>query len=141
MSCAGLLDEDDDDLGALEKRLMERQQKSRQASMAVGSGPNSPSHSTSAPSAADGAAMTPQSSLTSPNSIAKDEKRKSATPAPATTPSTAPAPATNGDETKPEEPEEVEALSEMMCSLVTNNYGETRYIGMSPSCTISSTLH
>ena len=25
--------------------------------------------------------------------------------------------------------EEVEALSEAMCSLVTNNYGETRYIG------------
>jgi hypothetical protein len=26
-------------------------------------------------------------------------------------------------------PDEVEALSEMMCSLVTNNCGETRYIG------------
>ena len=26
--------------------------------------------------------------------------------------------------------EEVEALSELMCSLVTNNCGETRYIGM-----------
>lgn len=26
--------------------------------------------------------------------------------------------------------EEVEALSDMMCSLVTNNCGETRYIGM-----------
>jgi hypothetical protein len=25
--------------------------------------------------------------------------------------------------------EEVEALSEAMCSLVTNNYGDTRYIG------------
>lgn len=32
----------------------------------------------------------------------------------------------------PEEKEhEVEALSDMMCSLVTNNCGETRYIGMS----------
>ena len=29
------------------------------------------------------------------------------------------------------EEEEVEALSDMMCSLVTNNSGETRYIGMS----------
>jgi hypothetical protein len=29
--------------------------------------------------------------------------------------------------------EEVEALSEAMCSLVTNNYGDTRYIGMSYS--------
>ncbi|KAM0241138.1 hypothetical protein ACHAPO_001940 [Fusarium lateritium] len=128
---SGLLDEDDDDLGALEKRLMERQQKSRQASMAVGSGPASPTHSASAPSAIDGAALTPQSSLTSPNSIVKDEKRKSVTPAPSAAPSTAPAANANGEEAKPEEPEEVEALSEMMCSLVTNNYGETRYIGKS----------
>jgi len=135
---SGLLDEDDDDLGALEKRLMERQEKSRQASMAVGSGPNSPSHSISVPSAADGTVMTPQSSLTSPNSIAKDEKRKSATPAPSTAPSTAPAPNANGDEAQPEEPEEVEALSEMMCSLVTNNYGETRYIGSSSGFSIFS---
>ncbi|KAL4728600.1 hypothetical protein ACLX1H_005351 [Fusarium chlamydosporum] len=136
---SGLLDEDDDDLGALEKRLLERQEKSRQASMAVGSGPNSPSHSISVPSATDGAVMTPQSSLTSPNSIPKDEKRKSATPAPSTAPSTAPAPNANGEENNnPEEPEEVEALSEMMCSLVTNNYGETRYIGSSSGFSIFS---
>lgn len=100
--------------------------------MAVVSGPNSPSHSV--PSAADGNVMTPQSSLTSPNSIAKDDKRKSTTPAPATTPSTAQAPTTNGEEANPEDQVEVEALSEMMCSLVTNNFGETRYIGkLSPS--------
>ncbi|CEI38860.1 hypothetical protein FVEN_g11259 [Fusarium venenatum] len=135
---SGLLDEDDDDLGALEKRLMERQQKSRQASMAVGSGPTSPTHSASAPSAIDGAALTPQSSLTSPNSIAKDEKRKSVTPAPSAAPPTAPAANANGEEAKPEEPEEVEALSEMMCSLVTNNYGETRYIGSSSGFSIFS---
>ncbi|OBS18045.1 hypothetical protein FPOA_09773 [Fusarium poae] len=135
---SGLLDEDDDDLGALEKRLMERQQKSRQASMAVGSGPTSPTHSTSAPSAIDGAALTPQSSLTSPNSITKDEKRKSVTPAPSTAPPTAAATNANGEEVKPEEPEEVEALSEMMCSLVTNNYGETRYIGSSSGFSIFS---
>ncbi|KAG8665750.1 hypothetical protein FPOAC2_10832 [Fusarium poae] len=135
---SGLLDEDDDDLGALEKRLMERQQKSRQASMAVGSGPTSPTHSTSAPSAIDGAALTPQSSLTSPNSITKDEKRKSVTPAPSTAPPTAAATSANGEEVKPEEPEEVEALSEMMCSLVTNNYGETRYIGSSSGFSIFS---
>lgn len=29
--------------------------------------------------------------------------------------------------------EEVEALSDMMCSLVTNNYGETRFIGEVPN--------
>ncbi|KAL9046667.1 MAG: hypothetical protein Q9214_000553 [Letrouitia sp. 1 TL-2023] len=32
--------------------------------------------------------------------------------------------------------EEVEALSDMMCSLVTNNYGESRYIGMSDTIII-----
>ena len=36
-----------------------------------------------------------------------------------------------GKETRTEE--EVEALSDMMCSLVTNNCGETRYIGISCS--------
>lgn len=122
----GLLDEDDDDLGALEKRLLERQEKSRQVSMPAASNPNSPSQSTSGPSAAaDGGEMTPQSSLTSP----KDDKRKSATPAPSIAPSTAPAPAANVEEIKQEDQEEVEALSELMCSLVTNNFGETRYIG------------
>ena len=41
-------------------------------------------------------------------------------------------PTPNGSATSPEapnEPEEVEALSDMMCSLVTNNCGESRYIG------------
>ena len=33
-------------------------------------------------------------------------------------------------EEKEETEQEVSALSEMMCSLVTNNNGETRYIGM-----------
>ena len=36
----------------------------------------------------------------------------------------------------PKEPEEVEALSDMMCSLVTNNCGETRYIGSAPTTRI-----
>ncbi|KAF9776724.1 hypothetical protein IL306_005059, partial [Fusarium sp. DS 682] len=130
---SGLLDEDDDDLGALEKRLLERQEKSRQLSMPAASNPNSPSQSTSGPSAADGGEMTPQSSLTSP----KDDKRKSATPAPSTAPSTAPAPAVNAEETKQDQ-EEVEALSELMCSLVTNNFGETRYIGSSSGFSIFS---
>ncbi|KAF5021163.1 hypothetical protein F66182_6809 [Fusarium sp. NRRL 66182] len=130
---SGLLDEEDGDLGALEKKLMERQEKSRQASMAIASNSNSPSHSISIPSAADGAEYTPQSSLTSPNSVAKDDKRKSMTPAPA--PATS---AAAGDDTNPEEQEEVQALSEMMCSLVTNNYGETRYIGSSSGFSIFS---
>lgn len=81
--------------------------------MTTTSNPTSPSQ---VPSAAEGAHSTPQSTLTSPEpgkESHKDDKRKSITPA----------------EDNQEE-EEVEALSEMMCSLVTNQCGETRYIGM-----------
>lgn len=123
---SGLMDEDDDDLGALEKKLMERNTKSRQASMAVTSTPTSPSQATSAPSATDGADMTPQSSMTSPNPAAKDDKRKSATPAAV------------AEDDKRQDQEEVAELSEMMCSLVTNNYGETRFFGSSSGFSIFS---
>ncbi|KAK7421753.1 hypothetical protein QQX98_001967 [Neonectria punicea] len=126
---SGLLDDEDGDvdLGALEKKLMERNQQSRQASLATTSSPPSPSQATSVPSAADGES-TPQSSFTSPAPAgAKEEKRKSMTPG--VTPA--------GDE-NPEGEEEVAALSEMMCSLVTNNYGETRYIGSSSGFSIFS---
>ena len=37
--------------------------------------------------------------------------------------------AQDGKEREKAREEEVEALSDMMCSLVTNNCGETRYIG------------
>lgn len=83
--------------------------------MATASSPASPSQTTSVPSAIDGTGSTPQSSLTSPNPIVREDKRKSVTPGP--------------DDANPEDQEEVEQLSEMMCSLVTNTYGETRYIG------------
>lgn len=105
---SGLLDEDDGatDLGVLEKRLAEKVQQKR-ASQAT-SHPTSPSLATSGK---DGA-MSPQSALTSPEPAKDSDKRSSVAP----------------DE--PEEQErEVEALSEMMCSLVTSHNGETRYIG------------
>lgn len=117
-SVVGILGEDENgemDLGMLERKLVEKHQLSRQASQAV-SQPTSPSQATSGQ---DGtSSSTPRSSLTSPEpSRDKDhdhDKRKSVPPGPP-------------EEKKPEE--EVEALSEMMCSLVTNNSGETRYIG------------
>ncbi|KAF4978656.1 hypothetical protein FZEAL_4999 [Fusarium zealandicum] len=123
---SGLLDEEDGDLGALEKKLMERNQKSRQASMAAASTPPSPSRPPSIPSALDGAESTPQSSMTSPKPTIKEDKHKAVTPAPA------------ADDAENEDKEEVEVLSEMMCSLVTNNYGETRYIGSSSGFSIFS---
>ncbi|KAF7554737.1 hypothetical protein G7046_g6738 [Stylonectria norvegica] len=120
---AGLLDDDDGaiDLGALEKKLTEKNRQSRQASMATASTPTSPSQAASAPEGTD---STPHSTLTSPNP-AKEEKRKPSTSTPAV-------------DADGEEQEEVEALSEMMCSLVTNNYGETRYIGSSSGFSIFS---
>ncbi|KAJ6438482.1 fungal specific transcription factor [Purpureocillium lavendulum] len=118
---SGLLGEDETgatDLGELEKKLTE---KTRQASMAATiSNPTSPSLGT----AAAENTSTPQSALTSPEPTKeshKDDKRKSITPA-----------------EESQEEEEVEALSEMMCSLVTNQCGETRYIGSSSGFSIFS---
>jgi len=115
--CAGLLSEDDNgrtDLGTLEKRLADKNlSQSRRASAVPGSNPTSPSQST------PNNESTPRSTITSPE----------------------PQQSTNGDkrhstdnrngskEPESEEAENVEALSDMMCSLVTNNCGETRYIG------------
>jgi len=106
----GLLSEDDNgrtDLGTLEKRLADKN-LSQRTSAAPGSNPTSPSQST--PN--EGSGSTPRSTLTSPeppNKNGDKQRRTSGTP----------------EKTQ----EEVEALSDMMCSLVTNNCGETRYIG------------
>lgn len=110
-----MLGEDDGatDLGTLEKKLAEKKQASRHASQAAQSNPTSPSQATSGQ---EESSSTPRSTLTSPEPPKdkdRDEQRKSM------------------DEQGPENEEEVEALSEMMCSLVTNTSGETRYIGKS----------
>jgi hypothetical protein len=108
----GLLGEDDNgatDLGTLEKKLVEKHQQSRQASQAA-SDPISPQPT----SARDGSDSTPHSSLASPEPAKDGEKMRSATPE---------------KDSQDDEREEVAELSEMMCSLVTNNNGETRYIG------------
>ena len=107
---SGLLDEDDGatDLGTLEKRLAEKAQQKR-ASQAP-SNPTSPSQTTSGKEGA----LSPQSSLASPEPARDSDKHSSVAP----------------DEPE-QEGREVEALSEMMCSLVTNHSGETRYIGRS----------
>ncbi|KAJ3496022.1 hypothetical protein NLG97_g2975 [Lecanicillium saksenae] len=123
---SGVLNDDDPstDLGVLEKKL---QEKSRQASLATGSNSTPVS-----PSQADHS--TPQSSHASHPSPGKEpkepaERRKSAL-------STEDRRAKVSDDE--EEQEEVEALSEMMCSLVTNQSGETRYIGSSSGFSIFS---
>ncbi|KAI0205372.1 N-terminal binuclear Zn cluster-containing protein [Astrocystis sublimbata] len=117
---SGLLGEDDEatDLATLEKRLAEKRHQSI-ASGASHSNPTSPSQATSG---ADGLDSASQSALTSPEPTKEQEfKRDHSTP---------PAEGKNA--------EEVEALSEMMCSLVTNPQGETRYIGSSSGFSIFS---
>ncbi|KAI8625154.1 N-terminal binuclear Zn cluster-containing protein [Xylariaceae sp. FL1651] len=120
---SGLLGDDDEatDLATLEKRLAEKHQQSKHAShisQASQSNPTSPSQATSAP---DGFESTPQSALTSPEPTREREFKRDHSPPP---------------DAKSEE--EVAALSEMMCSLVTNNQGETRYIGSSSGFSIFS---
>ncbi|RDA83361.1 hypothetical protein CP532_3718 [Ophiocordyceps camponoti-leonardi (nom. inval.)] len=122
LKLSGLLSQDDNgatDLGELEKRLTE---KTRQASLAAVSSPTSPSQGTSGQ---DGNASTPHSALTSPDPGKEthriDDKSRSAM---------------STDDNQVEG--EVEALSEMMCSLVTNQSGETRYIGSSSGFSIFS---
>ena len=116
----GLLSEDDHgetDLGTLEKRLAERGEMSRRASVAVGA-PSSPTASSVGhDTATQGDKSSPRSALTSPE------------PPPAGKSSEKGA-KEHQDAKDPEKPEEeVEDLSDLMCSLVTNNCGETRYIG------------
>ncbi|KAK1504141.1 fungal specific transcription factor, partial [Colletotrichum tamarilloi] len=123
---SGLLGEDDDgdtDLGTLEKRLAEKQQQSRQASQAA-SNPTSPSQATSGQNEA---MSTPHSAITSPEPT-KESHRD---------PKDADKRRASVSEEKGNE-EEVEALSELMCSLVTNQSGETRYIGSSSGFSIFS---
>ncbi|TVY15369.1 Fusaridione A cluster transcription factor fsdR [Lachnellula arida] len=126
---SGLLKEDDNgrtDLGTLEKRLAETQQAQRE-SLAPTSGPTSP-RSQSSPK--DVNASTPHSQ-TPHSHIASPEPREP--------------PKQNGNSEKrsstsdeKEKQPEVEELSDMMCSLVTNNCGETRYIGSSSGFSIFS---
>ncbi|KAI1117235.1 N-terminal binuclear Zn cluster-containing protein [Nemania sp. NC0429] len=120
---SGLLGEDDEatDLATLEKRLAEKHLQSKtgsHASQSSHSNVTSPSQATSGP---DGSDSTPRSSFTSPEPPRERESRGEHSP-----------PSDRKNE------EEVAALSEMMCSLVTNQQGETRYIGSSSGFSIFS---
>ena len=121
LKLSGLLsDEDVDqtDLSMLEKRLVDKTVETTNGTTPS----DTPRLSVTRPLSASGSNPSPQqvNKLPSPQSSA-------ASPNPPY-------------EEKPEE--EVEALSDMMCSLVTNNCGETRYIGMlSPGYLNISLVH
>lgn len=104
---SGLLSEDDNgktDLGTLEKRLADR-------TNALNVARNANSNQFPGPSATQQA---PTSHNTTPRMDSQSSPRTAGT----------------SPESQRESETEVEALSDMMCSLVTNNCGETRYIGM-----------
>ncbi|KAK8199056.1 fungal-specific transcription factor domain protein [Phyllosticta capitalensis] len=134
---SGLLSEDDDgrtDLGTLEKRLADKRAESRNG---AGSSRTSYDGGSQARDGTPSQRGTPQQGpdLPSPKSVVTS-------PVPPSRPEktqeqqTRPRSQAQAQGQKPEE--EVESLSDMMCSLVTNNCGETRYIGSSSGFSIFS---
>lgn len=116
LKLSGLLNEEDGDrtdLGTLEKRLADQTNRN--------SSPRTPSKSPT-PSSSTGALAPPssESQHTTPK-LGNASTPKSAVPSPE--------PPKDSIKPRDKDSEEVEALSDMMCSLVTNNCGETRYIG------------
>ena len=119
LKLSGLLNAEDGhtDLGTLEKRL---------ADEVLNNGHSDHRRS----STSDAQARSPEGSDTvSQNGTATDTRRHSVTEPPKDQE------AAKGSSTTSSKPknkdEEVEAVAELMCSLVTNNYGETRFIGKS----------
>ena len=109
LKLSGLIGEEDGDrtdLGTLERRLADRAQN--------GSKPGTPIRTSGESPASNG--QTRQ--LISPHSTPRQEKEV-----------TPQANIVSPELPKQREGPEVEELSDMMCSLVTNNCGETRYIG------------
>ena len=114
LKLSGLLgDEDGDktDLGMLEKRLVDKASSRSNA--------ESPAGTTERSTASSGQ----PGQLVSPKITPQIDKLPTPQPSDAS-----PEPSKEKEEERPE----VEELSDMMCSLVTNNCGETRYIGKEP---------
>ena len=110
LKMSGLLTDEEagrTDLGTLEKRLAE---KSSSAPVQA----RSDSAQGKTPSSSSNQQPTPNSESTPQHDVHSSPRASSASVV--------------GDTTK-DRREDVENLSEMMCSLVTNNCGETRYIG------------
>ena len=111
LKLSGILDEGEGDLGQLEKKLADKaglsaarqHRRSSTSDVTIKSSPRpqSSDQNGTVDSTSDYTAVNGQQSRRGSESPRGDTKKS----------------------------EEVEALSDMMCSLVTNNYGETRFIG------------
>lgn len=120
---SGMLAEDNGhtDLGTLEKRLQERHGVDTTSNEATPQSQHSYTRggATNVPTpAADG---TPQEPVISPPNVVSPQQDKSAQQNPFK-----------------KDAKEVDVLADQMCSLITNNYGETRYIGSSSGFSIFS---
>lgn len=116
LKLSGLLNEEDGDrtdLGTLEKRLADKTLNQSNG----GTPTKSPRRSDSV--------LQPSASSESHHGIPQQQQQQERT----SSLQTSAASPENGKRSE----EEVEALSDLMCSLVTNNQGESRYIGMSVS--------
>ena len=124
---SGLLAEDDGgrtDLGTLEKRLAERQSQQPRSAIATPQDSQQPPNKRAA-----------QDVQTSAEGTPKDQQKSPEAQAPNATSPEAPKGPKNPFN---KDPKEVDALADQMCSLITNNSGETRYIGSSSGFSIFS---
>jgi hypothetical protein len=114
---SGLLSEDDSgatDLHTLEKRLSEKNRHSdKDKDNTRENDDSTPRNSTPGDSRESN---TPATEV--PNSTEKEKRRSQISPS---------------DSAKDKDEEEVEAIADAMCSLITSDSGETRYIGISYS--------
>lgn len=128
---SGLLAEDDGgrtDLGTLEKRLAERQTISAVTSPALSPGPGPTRAGAQDPKTpANGTPVYQQSSPQAEEAMRRTKTK-----------TTTPPDADKAGKGGKREVKEVDALADQMCSLITNNCGETRYIGSSSGFSIFS---
>ncbi|KAF2020461.1 hypothetical protein BU24DRAFT_403570 [Aaosphaeria arxii CBS 175.79] len=125
MRLSGVLPDDDDgstDLATLEKRLADRAGQSTQSQSV---------RTTPAPRASEERRSSPSQPT---QKVGNDTPVQPGLPSP-TSGAASPEPARLSTEAKDKDED---TLAEMMCSLVTNNYGETRYIGSSSGFSIFS---
>lgn len=126
---SGLLAEDDGgrtDLGTLEKRLAERHQNGRSHAASPNSQQSPALHQTSKDNSTPG------------RSDSVDQTQKTSPPVADGTAKSPDASRPPGAEVFRKDAKEVDALADQMCSLITNNCGETRYIGSSSGFSIFS---
>ncbi|KAI6890118.1 hypothetical protein KC325_g108 [Hortaea werneckii] len=136
---SGMLNEDDGgktDLGTLERRLQERQSQSHTASPSQSNFGNA--HDRQTPT--DGNTRDQQQQQQQQQQPQQQQQSPQIDPALSERPSQQQTTDTRDSNESPfkRDPKDVDSLADQMCSLITNNCGETRYIGSSSGFSIFS---